>query len=69
MDSTYLDEPKVITMARLVPGIREGLEGMKEGGQRKLIIPSELAYGSSGQPGKIPPNAWLVFDIELLTIE
>ena len=69
IDSTYLDEPRVRAMSRLVPGIREGLQTMKEGGRRKLIIPPELAYGSRGQPGRVPPNAWLVFDIELLALE
>jgi len=44
--------------------------GMKEGGQRKLTVPSSMGYGDQGTPdGKIPPNSTLVFDIELLKVK
>lgn len=58
--------PTPLTTNNLISGWVQGLPGMKVGGIRRLIIPPSLAYGSTGQ-GEIPPNAWLVFDIELLS--
>lgn len=54
---------------QVIPGWEMGVEGMKVGGQRLLIIPAELAYGARGAGGVIPPNAKLVFDIELLAVK
>jgi len=53
----------------VIQGWDEGFSGMKIGGKRTLIIPSEMGYGARGAGGVIPPNAALVFDVELLDVK
>jgi FKBP-type peptidyl-prolyl cis-trans isomerase len=62
------DEPATfeIGTGKVIAGWDEGVPGMRIGERRKLTIPPELAYGAQGQPPSIPPNATLVFEIELV---
>lgn len=70
-DSSHLrGEPATFGLDSVIAGWTEGIPGMKEGGKRRLIIPSEKAYGASGTPdGSIPANADLVFEVELVSVE
>lgn len=60
----------ILGVGQVIPGFDEGVAGMQVGGTRKLVVPPELAYGSAGAGGGlIPPNATLVFDVDLTAID
>ena len=70
-DSSYTRDAPIsfpIGQGRVIKGWDEGIALLKKGGKARLIIPSELAYGERGAGGVIPPNATLVFDVELVDI-
>lgn len=69
--SKHGDQPFVFTLGggQVIKGWDIGMAGMKKGGKRTLTIPSDLGYGPSGQGSSIPPNATLIFDVELVSID
>jgi peptidylprolyl isomerase len=64
-----MGSPVTFGLDQVIEGWTKGVPGMKVGGWRRLIIPSEMAYGSARAASNIPPNSDLVFDIELMEIK
>ena len=70
VDSTYdRGQPDEFQLGDApVAGWNEGLAGMRTGGRRKLVIPAHLAFGDDGVPGRVPPGATLVYEMELVAV-
>lgn len=59
----------VVGSGQLIPGFDQGVRGMRVGGRRRVYVPPSLAYGSQGSGSDIPPNASLVFEVELTSVQ
>jgi len=70
-DSSLTGKPFTFSLGAgdVIEGWDQGIEGMKVGGKRELIIPPEMGYGAPGAPPDIPPNSALIFEVELLAVQ
>src|SRR5277367_5199352 len=69
--NTYSEgKPALLDLSKRdsIPGLIKGIEGMQVGGKRELVVSPHLAYGATGLPGKVPPNAVVRFEVELLNV-
>ena len=71
-DSSYKRKQPIdfsLGIGQVIPGWDEGISLLKVGDKARFVIPSHLAYGSTGAGGVIPPNATLIFDVELMNVK
>lgn len=69
LQSNVATSPATVPLDNLVPGFAEGVLGMKEGGSRRLYVPTELAYGNRPPDPSIPVNADLLFEVEIVSVQ
>ncbi len=62
-------QPATFSMAGVVPGFADGIDGMRVGGRREIVIPPDLGYGATGSPPAIGPNETLIFVVDLLSVQ
>ena len=67
-DASFGGEPATFSLTGVIPGWTDGIPGMKVGGRRVLVIPPDLAYGAEGFPPVIPPDAPLVFVVDMIAV-
>ncbi len=69
LDTHRRSKPLVYVVAKVIPGLAEGLQLIRQGAKVRLFVPPDLGYGPKGRPPHVPPNALLIYDIELLEVE
>lgn len=61
--------PFTVAAGGVIPGVDQGVRGMRQGGRRRIYMPPSMAYGTQGSGNQIPPNASLVFEVELTSVQ